>query len=79
MTPKNIVKKGNGKKENESPITSHKKSLLKLPKKAENKSIIENKDNITEMQDNILIENVDKRRKSSRKSVAFNGKSILCT
>lgn len=36
--------------------------------------MIPNKGNITEMENMILTENVDKRRRSSRKSVAFNGK-----
>jgi len=52
--------------------------LLKS-QKDENKYMIENKDNITEVQDIILNENVDERKKSSHKSVAFKGKSILCT
>ncbi|XP_012220205.1 disks large-associated protein 5 isoform X2 [Linepithema humile] len=72
MTPKNV-----SKKENKSPTKSHKKSLAKLSQKDGNKSMTRDKDDITEIQDNILTENVDKRRKSSRKSVAFNPEDCL--
>lgn len=64
------------KKENKSPVKSSRKSLLKLSQKGRNgdKYMTPNKDNITEMENMILTENVDKKRRSSRKSVAFRGK-----
>lgn len=71
MTPKSV-----SKKENKSPIKLHKKSLSKLSQKDEDKHRMK-KENVTEIQDNVLTENVDKRRKSSRKSVAFSDDNCL--
>jgi len=50
--------------------------LLKLSQKDENKYKTPDKDNITEMRKTILTENIDKKRRSSRKSVAFSGKTF---
>lgn len=70
MTQKRSV----NKKENKSPVKSSRKNSLKLPQKNGDKYMTPNKDNITEVKNMILTENVDKKRRSSRKSVAFNGK-----
>ncbi|KAL6423174.1 hypothetical protein ACFW04_010091 [Cataglyphis niger] len=66
------------KKENKNPVKSSRKSSLKLSQKNGDKYMTPpNKDNITEVENMILTENVDKKRRSSRKSVAFNEETCL--
>ncbi|EFN73981.1 Disks large-associated protein 5 [Camponotus floridanus] len=65
------------KKENKDPVKLNRKSLLKLSEKDENKYKTPDRDSITEMRKTILTENIDKKRRSSRKSVAFNAETCL--
>ncbi|XP_029677356.1 disks large-associated protein 5 isoform X1 [Formica exsecta] len=82
-TPKNnrtsemITLRRISKKENKSPVKPSRKSSLKLSQKNGDNYMIPNKGNITEMEHMILTENIDKRRRSSRKSVAFNEETCL--
>lgn len=65
MTPK----RGSiSKKENKSPIKASRKSSMKLQK--DEKKHAESKDMRIEMEN--VVSDIDKRRKSSRKSVAFD-------
>ncbi|KMQ82421.1 disks large-associated protein 5 [Lasius niger] len=73
MTPRRSV----SKKENKTPVKSSRKSLLKSSQKDVNKYMTPNKGNITGMENTILIENVDKKRRSSRKSVAFSAEACV--
>lgn len=67
MTPK-----GKSKIEKRSSIEVNRK-MLKSSITENSKTL--NKENITMNKDVTMTENTDKRRKSTRKSVAFNGKS----
>jgi len=70
MTPK---RESISKKENKSPYpkSSNRKSLLKLQKDEKHHIIMPIKDTTIEIENT---SNIDKKRKSYRKSVAFNGK-----
>ncbi|XP_072766697.1 uncharacterized protein [Anoplolepis gracilipes] len=74
MTPRRSI----SKKENKSPVKSSRKSLLKLSQKDKNEYMALNESNTTEMENMILTENVDKKRRSSRKSVAFSETCLAC-
>lgn len=67
MTPK---KESENKKENESPVKSNRKKSLKLSQTDKNDYTQPDEDNIK------VNKNIHKKRRSSRKSVAFDGKIL---
>lgn len=56
-------------------MKSSRKSSLKLSQKDKNKYVTPNKSNTTEMENVTLIDNIARKR-SLRKSVAFDGKNL---
>lgn len=68
MTPKKV---NVNKEENKSPVKSSRKSLKSSQK---NENMTSSKSNIIEEVENVTL--IDKRKRSLRKSVAFDGKNL---